>query len=150
MSSINNLVPLEYNLVLEGGAVTDYWWVGIILVVVLIIVITSMSSGSSSDTNVQSTSIKQSTNMQMGVRTNDNGEKEYYKIVDGEEQELSEEEATAEQLSQEDIKNLEAAQNASKNVEAEVNSSISGLDIDAIVAKSTAEATASATVTNSA
>lgn len=140
MSSINNLVPLEYNLVLEGGAVTDYWWVGIILVVVLIIVITSMSSGSSSDTNVQSTSIKQSTNMQMGVRTNDNGEKEYYKIVDGEEQELSEE----------DIKNLEAAQNASKNVEAEVNSSISGLDIDAIVAKSTAEATASATVTNSA
>jgi len=140
MSSINNLVPLEYNLVLEGGAVTDYWWVGIILVVVLIIVITSMSSGSSSDTNVQSTSIKQSTNMQMGVRTNDNGEKEYYKIVDGEEQ----------QLSEEDIKNLEAAQNASKNVEAEVNSSISGLDIDAIVAKSTAEATASATVTNSA
>ena len=140
MSSINNLVPLEYNPVLEGGAVTDYWWVGIILVVVLIIVITSMSSGSSSDTNVQSTSIKQSTNMQMGVRTNDNGEKEYYKIVDGEEQ----------QLSEEDIKNLEAAQNASKNVEAEVNSSISGLDIDAIVAKSTAEATASATVTNSA
>lgn len=144
MSSINNLVPLEYNPVLEGGAVTDYWWVGIILFVVLIIVITSMSSGSSSDVNVQSTSVKQSSNMQMGVRTNDNGEKEYYKIVDGEEQPLSEE----------DIKNLEAAQNASKNVEAdvqaEVNSSISGLDIDAIVAKSTAEATASATVTNSA
>ena len=145
MSSINNLVPLEYNPVLEGGAVTDYWWVGIILVVVLIIVIAAMSSSGSSDSeNVQSTSVKQSSNMQMGVRTNDNGEKEYYKIVDGEEQPLSEE----------DIKNLEAAQNASKNVEAdvqaEVNSTISGLDIDAIVAKSTAEATANAAVTNSA
>ena len=145
MSSINNLVPLEYNLVLEGGEVTDYWWVGIILVVVLIIVISTMSSSeSSNDSNVQSTSVKQSSNMQMGVRTNDNGEKEYYKIVDGEEQPLSEE----------DIKNLEAAQKASKNIEAdvksEVNSTISGLDIDAIVAKSTAEATASTTVNTSA
>ena len=144
MSSINNLVPLEYNPVLEGGAITDYWWVGIILVVVLIIVIAAMSSGSSDDENVQNTSVKQSSNMQMGVRTNDNGEKEYYKIVDGEEQPLSEE----------DIKNLEAAQNATKNIEAdvqaEVNSTITGLDIDAIVAKSTAEATANATVTNSA
>ena len=45
MSSINNLVPLEYNPVLAGGEITDYWWVGIILVVVLIIVIASMSSG---------------------------------------------------------------------------------------------------------
>lgn len=144
MSSINNLVPLEYNPVLEGGANTDYWWVGIILVVVLIIVIAAMSSGSSDDENVQNTSVKQSSNMQMGVRTNDNGEKEYYKIVDGEEQPLSEE----------DIKNLETAQNATKNIEAdvqaEVNSTITGLDIDAIVAKSTAEATANATVTNSA
>jgi hypothetical protein len=143
MSSINNLVPLEYNPILEGGAITDYWWVGIILIVVLIIVISAMSSGSSDD-NDQSTSVKQSSNMQMGVRTNDNGEKEYYKIVDGEEQPLSEE----------DIKNLEAAQNSTKNIEAdvksEVNSTISGLDIDDIVAKSTAEVTASTTVNNSA
>ena len=132
MSSINNLVPLEFNPVLEGGEITDYWWVGLILIIVIIIAIASMSGSDSSSENVQSTSVKQSSNMQMGVRTNENGEKEYYKIVDGEEQPLSEE----------DIKNLEAAQKASENVDKDVNKAISGLDIDNIVAESTANATA--------
>ena len=127
MSNINNLVPLEYNLVLEGGEITDYWWVLFLVpLIIVIIVIAIMFLGSSNNSNVQSTSVKQSTNMQMGVRTNDNGEKEYYKIVDGEEQPLSEE----------DIKNLEVAQNSSK-------------DDLATVAKSTTETTASATVNNS-
>jgi len=130
-SSINNLVPLEFNPVLEGGEITDYWWVGLILIIVLIIAVAATSSSNSSSENVQSTSVKQSSNMQMGVRTNENGEKEYYKIVDGEEQ----------QLSQEDIKNLEAAQKASKNVDKDVNNAIAGLDIDSIVAESTANAT---------
>ena len=128
MSSINNLVPLEYNPILEGGEVTDYWWVGLIIIIVIIIAIASMSGSSSSSENVQSTSVKQSSNMQMGVRTNENGEKEYYKIVDGEEQPLSEE----------DVKNLEAAQKASQNIDKDVNKAIDDLDIDALVAESTA------------
>ena len=128
MSSSINLVPLEYNPILEGGEVTDYWWVGLIIIIVIIIAIASMSGSSSSSENVQSTSVKQSSNMQMGVRTNENGEKEYYKIVDGEEQPLSEE----------DVKNLEAAQKASQNIDKDVNKAIDDLDIDALVAESTA------------
>ena len=140
MSSINNLVPLEFNPVLEGGEITDYWWVGLILIIVIIIAIASTSGSDSSSATVQSTSVKQSSNMQMGVRTNENGEKEYYKIVDGEEQPLSEE----------DIKNLEAAQKASENVDKDVNKAISGLDIDAIVAESTANATSGINTSSSA
>ena len=128
-NSINKLVPLEFNPVLEGGEITDYWWIGLILIIVLIIAVAATSGSDSSSENVQSTSIKQSSNMQMGVRTNENGEKEYYKIVDGEEQPLS----------KEDIKNLEAAQKTSKNVDKDVNNAIAGLD--SIVAESTANAT---------
>ena len=120
MSSVNNLVPLEFNPVLEGGAVTDYWWVGLILLVIVIVVVAILTSSDSDsdDSTTQSTSVKQSSSMQMGMRINDNGEKEYYKIVDGEEQPLSEE----------DIKNLKEAQKNAENVDEEVNKALSGLD----------------------
>ena len=81
----------------------------------------------------------------IGFRTNEAGEREYYKIVDGEEQELTEE----------DYKNLEASQKAAQEtVDSLKNTSygnIAGINIDQIVADSTANAdmTAGATATSS-
>ena len=113
-----------------------------------------MNKGSSNDENDDGT-LENSSNVSksstsvsgenIGFRTNEAGEREYYKIVDGEEQELTEE----------DYKNLEATQKRTQEaVDSLKNTSygsIAGINIDQIVADSTtnADVAAGATATSS-
>ena len=155
MNNHSKLVELEFNEQF-GGAVTDYWWVFVIVIVIIgaIVGVLMMNKGSSNDENDDGT-LENSSNVSksstsvsgenIGFRTNEAGEREYYKIVDGEEQELTEE----------DYKNLEATQKRTQEaVDSLKNTSygsIAGINIDQIVADSTtnADVAAGATATSS-
>jgi hypothetical protein len=143
MSNINlnkNLVPLEFNYELYGGGIIeDYWWIGLILLVIIIVVAAVLMQNNNSEGTELSSSTSASSsagsNVSIGVRTNDKGEKEYYKVVDGEEQPLTEE----------DKINLEAAQKTAsvtqQQASLQATQSIKGLNIDQIIANSTSQAT---------
>ena len=143
-TKLNILVPLELNPEFSGGAIMDYWWIGVIVLVVIGVIIALLMTNKSNDGTQQtvSTSANASSNVSIGVRTNDSGEKEYYKIVDGEEQELTEE----------DRKNLEIAQKTASLTQQQTamraSQSVQGINLDKIIANSTAQsntAVASAT-----
>ncbi len=145
MSNINlnkNLVPLEFNYELYGGGIIeDYWWIGLILLIIIIVVVAVLMQNNNSEGTELSSSTSASSssstgsNVSIGVRTNDKGKKEYYKVVDGEEQPLTEE----------DKINLEAAQKTAsvtqQQASLQATQSIKGLNIDQIISNSTSHAT---------
>lgn len=142
MNNQSKLVELEFN-ELYGGAITDYWWVFLIVIVIIgaIVAVLMMNKDSSKeDDDSDDGTLESSSNVSkssssvsdesIGFRTNEAGEREYYKIVDGEERELTEQ----------DYKNLEEQQKAIDNIKNTSYGNIAGINIDQIVADSTSNA----------
>lgn len=103
MISSNKLIPLEYNtnFFIEKSSLFDIeMFFKYLLMITLLILLFIGYSFFINSLNYYNQSEDKSFDIQIGVNVNENDQNEFYKIVDGEKQ----------QLSEEDIKNLEDAQ----------------------------------------
>lgn len=104
MISSNKLIPLEYNtnFFIEKSSLfnIEMSFLKYLIFTTLLILLFIGSSFFINSVKCDNQSEDKSFDIQIGVNVNENNENEFYKIVDGEKQ----------QLSEEDIKNLEDAQ----------------------------------------
>ena len=104
MISSNKLIPLEYNtnFFIEKSSLfnIEMSFLKYFIITTLLILIILSSIFFINSLKIDNKSEDKSFDIQIGVNINENDENEFYKIVDGEKQ----------QLSEEDIKNLEDAQ----------------------------------------
>ena len=103
MISSNKFIPLEYNtnFFIEKSSLFDIeMFFKYLLMITLLILLFIGYSFFINSLNYYNQSEDKSFDIQIGVNVNENDQNEFYKIVDGEKQ----------QLSEEDIKNLEDAQ----------------------------------------